>query len=105
MARLLIVEDEPHIEPGLRFNLEAEGHDVDVVDTGEAALRVLDDKARDLDCVVLDVMLPGIDGFHVASAARARGCLTPILMLTALGRAEDVQIGSASGREGEQPMV
>jgi DNA-binding response OmpR family regulator len=103
MARLLVVEDEPHIASGLRFNLEAEGHDVDVVDTGEAALDVLADRASAIDCVVLDVMLPGMDGFDVASVARARGCLTPILMLTARGRAEDVLRGFEAGADDYLP--
>lgn len=103
MARLLIVEDEPHIASGLRFNLEAEGHDVTVADRGEAALDALADRARDLDCVILDVMLPGMDGFEVAATARARGCLTPILMLTARGRAEDVLRGFEAGADDYLP--
>jgi DNA-binding response OmpR family regulator len=71
MASLLIVEDEPHIASGLRFNLEAEGHDVTIVETGEAALEAVRQRQDAIDLMVLDVMLPGLDGFAVASAARA----------------------------------
>ena len=65
--RVLIVEDEQHLAEGLRFNLEAEGFEAHVVDTGERALERLQDTAAPVDLVVLDVMLPGIDGFAVVS--------------------------------------
>src|SRR5688572_32874149 len=97
MSRLLIVEDESHIASGLRYNLEAEGHDVIIVDNGEAALAEIEADPSRIDLVVLDVMLPGINGFTVASRMRARGRLTPILMLTARGRAEDVLGGFEAG--------
>lgn len=99
MPFLLIVEDEPHIASGLRFNLEAEGHAVLVVETGEAALAAVAAHPDQFTCVVLDVMLPGIDGFSVATQLRASGCLTPILMLTARGRAEDVLRGFEAGAD------
>jgi DNA-binding response OmpR family regulator len=99
VARLLIVEDEAHIASGLSFNLEADGHDVTVKDNGEAALDELEVDPERVDLVVLDVMLPGIDGFAVASRMRAKGWLTPILMLTARGRAEDVLRGFESGAD------
>jgi DNA-binding response OmpR family regulator len=76
---------------------------VDVVDTGELALARFGADPNRYDCVVLDIMLPGIDGFAVARAARARGCLTPILMLTARGRAEDVLKGFAAGADDYLP--
>lgn len=103
MASLLVVEDEPHIASGLRFNLEADGHDVDLVDTGELALARLGSDPQRYDCVVLDVMLPGMNGFAVARTARARGWLTPILMLTARGRAEDVLRGFEAGADDYLP--
>jgi DNA-binding response OmpR family regulator len=103
MASLLVVEDEPHIASGLRFNLEAEGHDVRVVDTGEEALRALAEHSNGVDCLILDVMLPGLDGFGVAAAARARGWFHPILMLTARGRAEDVLRGFEAGADDYLP--
>jgi len=102
MASLLVVEDEPHIASGLRFNLEAEGHAVVLVDTGELALDRLGGSDH-YDCVVLDVMLPGIDGFAVARQARARGWHAPILMLTARGRAEDVLKGFEAGADDYLP--
>ncbi len=98
-ARILIVEDEVHIAEALRFNLEAEGYHTDVVDTGEAAL----DRAASFDLVLLDVMLPGMDGFHVAAELRKSGCFVPILMLTARGRVEDVLTGFEAGADDYLP--
>ena len=103
MSRLLIVEDESHIASGLRYNLEADGHDVTLKDNGEAALEELGADPSRIDLVVLDVMLPGIDGFTVASRMRAKGWLTPILMLTARGRAEDVLRGFEAGADDYLP--
>ena len=103
MATLLVVEDEPHIASGLRFNLEAEGHAVEIAKNGEAALEIVANKPDAIDCMILDVMLPGLDGFGVASAARARGWFTPILMLTARGRADDVLRGFEAGADDYLP--
>ena len=103
MPRLLIVEDEAHIASGLSFNLEADGHKVTVRDNGEAALQEIESDPSGVDLVVLDVMLPGIDGFTVASRMRAKGWLTPILMLTARGRAEDVLRGFEAGADDYLP--
>lgn len=103
MSRLLIVEDEAHIASGLRYNLEAEGHEVTIVDNGEAALAEIEAESSRIDLVVLDVMLPGINGFTVAARMRARGWLTPILMLTARGRAEDVLRGFEAGADDYLP--
>lgn len=103
MSRLLIVEDEAHIASGLRYNLEADGHDVTLKENGEAALAELEADLSRIDLVVLDVMLPGINGFTVAARMRARGWLTPILMLTARGRAEDVLRGFEAGADDYLP--
>ncbi len=103
MPALLVVEDEPHIASGLRFNLEAEGHRVTVVDSGEAALEAIDVHGVPVDCIILDVMLPAMDGFDVASRLRSRGDHTPILMLTARGRAEDVLRGFEAGADDYLP--
>ena len=103
MSRLLVVEDETHIASGLQFNLEAEGHEVVVAETGEAALGAIAAHPARVDLVVLDVMLPGIDGFGVASEIRAHGWLVPILMLTARGRAEDVLRGFEAGADDYLP--
>ena len=100
VKRVLIVEDEHHLAEGLRFNLEAEGYAAEVVDAGEAALaRLLDRSAPRFDLVVLDVMLPGKDGFAVASELRQAREFVPVLMLTARGRPEDVLKGFASGAD------
>jgi DNA-binding response OmpR family regulator len=104
VKRVLIVEDEQHLAEGLRFNLEAERYAVEVVDTGEAALERLLGKSRErFDLVVLDVMLPGKDGFSVASELRAAREFVPVLMLTARGRPEDVLNGFASGADDYLP--
>lgn len=103
MSRLLIVEDEHHLADGLRFNLEAEGHDAEIIGDGTQALdRLLTERDR-FDVVILDVMLPGKDGFEVAAALRAAGQFVPILMLTARGRPEDVLKGFESGADDYLP--
>ena len=99
--KILIVEDEHHIAEGLRFNLEAEGFDVKIASDGEDALEQL--SSSKFDAVVLDVMLPGIDGFRVARSMRARADFTPILMLTARGRPEDVLQGFEAGTDDYLP--
>jgi DNA-binding response OmpR family regulator len=99
--RILIVEDEDHIADGLRFNLEAEGHEAEVASEGETALEMMAN--AEFDAVVLDIMLPGIDGFEVAKRLRQREDFTPILMLTARGRAEDVLRGFSVGTDDYLP--
>ena len=99
MSRILIVEDEQHIADGLRFNLVAEQHDVEVVETGELALAQLSANPSRFELVILDVMLPGIDGFGVVSGLRRAGQFVPVLMLTARGRPEDVLRGFESGAD------
>jgi two-component system, OmpR family, alkaline phosphatase synthesis response regulator PhoP len=102
--RVLIVEDEQHLADGLRFNLEAEGYEAEIVDTGEAALeRLLGDGPRPYDVVVLDVMLPGKDGFTVVAELRAARQFVPVLILTARGRAEDVLKGFSAGADDYLP--
>jgi DNA-binding response OmpR family regulator len=103
MSRVLIVEDEAHLARGLQFNLEAEGHAVKVVGDGESALELLLRKRDDCDAVVLDVMLPGKDGFAVAAELRAAKNFVHVLMLTARGRPEDVLKGFASGADDYLP--
>lgn len=103
MSRILIVEDELHLAQGLRFNLEAEGHFVETTDRGEDALtRLLKDR-ESYDALVLDVMLPGKDGFSVARELRDAKNYIPLLMLTARGRAEDVLKGFESGADDYLP--
>jgi DNA-binding response OmpR family regulator len=103
MARILIVEDELHLAQGLLFNLEAEGHEVSAVESGEAALETLMGHGERYDAVVLDVMLPGVNGFEVSNQLRAAQNYVPILMLTARSRPEDVLKGFASGADDYLP--
>src|SRR4051794_24975327 len=99
--KILIVEDEQHLADGLRFNLEAEGFDAVVTADGEAALETV--HSGGLDAVVLDVMLPGMSGFDVARQMREEHDYTPILMLTARSRPEDVLEGFAAGADDYLP--
>jgi DNA-binding response OmpR family regulator len=103
MSHVLIVEDEQHLADGLRFNLEAEGHEATVVADGERALDLLSEEPDRFQAVILDVMLPGKDGFAVATELRARGQYVPILMLTARGRPEDVLRGFEAGADDYLP--
>ena len=103
MSRVLIVEDEAHLADGLRFNLQAEGHEAEVAGDGEDALARLVDRVEHFDAVVLDVMLPGKSGFEVAALLREKKNYVPILMLTARGRAEDVLEGFAAGADDYLP--
>ena len=103
MSHILVVEDETHIAEGLRFNLEAEGHSVKVVENGEEALQQLLRENNNFDAVVLDVMLPGKDGFAVVRELRQAQDYVPVLILTALGRPEDVLIGFEAGADDYLP--
>lgn len=103
MSAVLIVEDEKHLADGLRYNLKAEGYDVDIAGTGEEAARLLLERRKSYDVVVLDVMLPGMDGFTLASSLRQKGQFVPILMLTARGRPEDVLRGFEAGADDYLP--
>ncbi|MEP6704162.1 MAG: response regulator transcription factor [Acidobacteriota bacterium] len=99
--KILIVEDEQHIAEGLRFNIEAEGYEAQIANDGETALDVI--AGSRFDAIVLDVMLPGIDGFSVARMIRDQRNYTPILMLTARGRPEDVLRGFEAGTDDYLP--
>ncbi len=103
MSRVLVVEDEAHLAQGLRFNLQEEGHAVEVAGDGESALERLVGKKERFDAVVLDVMLPGKSGFDVAALLREKKNYVPILMLTARGRPEDVLQGFAAGADDYLP--
>jgi DNA-binding response OmpR family regulator len=83
VAKILIVEDEAHIAAGLRFNLELEGHQVEVAVDGLVAKRLLIEEARPYDLVILDLMLPHVSGFELCRAIRRQSNTMPILMLTA----------------------
>lgn len=103
MSSVLLVEDEKHLANGLRYNLKAEGYDVDIVGTAEEAHSLLTDDREHYDVVVLDVMLPGMDGFSLAAKLRSQGHFVPILMLTARGQAQDVLRGFEAGADDYLP--
>jgi len=100
---VLIVEDEKHLADGLRFNLEAEGFSVDIAVDAESAENLLLKERRSYDVLVLDVMLPGKNGFALASHLRAVGQFVPILMLTARGEPQDVLRGFEAGADDYLP--
>ncbi len=102
-AHILIVEDEEHLAQGLKFNLEAEGFRASIARDGETALELTVKPEAMIDAIVLDVMLPGCDGFSVVEQLRARDDRTPVLMLTARGRSEDVLRGFAAGADDYLP--
>ncbi len=99
MIRVLVVEDEVHLAEGLRFNLEAEGYVAEVVGDGEEAVKRLLKPGENFDAVVLDLMLPGKDGFTVLSELRTARNYVPVLVLTARGHSEDVLQGFAAGAD------
>ncbi len=103
MSAVLIVEDEKHLADGLRFNLEAEGFTVDIAIDAESAEDLLLRKRKPYDVVVLDVMLPGKNGFALASSLRQAKQFVPILMLTARGEAQDVLRGFEAGADDYLP--
>jgi two-component system, OmpR family, alkaline phosphatase synthesis response regulator PhoP len=100
---VLIVEDEKHLANGLCYNLKAEGFEVEAVGTAEEALSLLVDTRKTYDVLVLDVMLPGMDGFSFAARLRSEGQFVPILMLTARGQAQDVLRGFEAGADDYLP--
>jgi|SRR5215831_11269083 len=102
-AKILLVEDEEHLARGLKFNLEAEGYTTRVAGDGETALDLLLTQKADFDLLVLDIMLPGKDGFTVATELRKANQFIPVLMLTARGRPEDVLKGFAAGADDYLP--
>ncbi len=103
MSRILVVEDEAHLAEGLRFNLEAEGHQAAVAETGEQGLEMIRAAQPRFELLLLDVMLPGIDGFEVARRLRGEGQFLPIMMLTARGRPSDVLEGFEAGADDYLP--
>ncbi len=102
-AYVLIVEDEEHLAQGLKFNLEAEGYRASIAPDGETALKITAAPDAAIDVILLDAMLPGCDGFAVVEQLRERDDRTPVLMLTALGRPEDVLRGFAAGADDYLP--
>jgi DNA-binding response OmpR family regulator len=97
MPNILVVEDEPTIATGLQDDLELEGYGVEVVDDGRVALQRIMEGKHDL--IILDVMLPGMDGFAVCREARMAGVRTPVVMLTAKGQEVDKVVGLELGAD------
>ena len=103
MATILLVEDEPILAEGLRFNLELEGCTTTVALDGESGLQLALAPDNRFDAIILDVMLPDIDGFEFAEQLRTAGCYVPILMLTARSQPEDILRGFAAGADDYLP--
>jgi DNA-binding response OmpR family regulator len=97
MRRILVVEDNPDLAFGLRNNLEIEGYEVELAGDGRAGLD-LATRGR-FDLIVLDLMIPGVDGFRVVRALRDQGDRTPIMILTARGQEEDKVRGLKLGAD------
>jgi DNA-binding response OmpR family regulator len=100
---IVVVEDEEHLAQGMLFNLEAEGYRAHLETDGEAALQWLLTTDEHPAAILLDVMLPGRDGFSIVRALREAGRFTPVLMLTARGRSEDIVEGFAAGADDYLP--
>lgn len=96
---IALIEDEDHLAQGLLFNLEVEGYRTHHEADGEAALKYLLEGHESPSAILLDVMLPGQDGFSITRALRAANRHTPILLLTARGRTEDILEGFAAGAD------
>jgi two-component system alkaline phosphatase synthesis response regulator PhoP len=99
VRRILVVEDEAHIAEGLQYNLEEEGYGVEVVSDGRAAVERLADPEARFDLVILDLMLPEMNGFEVARRTRAAGNFVPILILTAKDHGSDLVRGLEEGAD------
>jgi DNA-binding response OmpR family regulator len=97
MARILLVEDEPQMQRGLRDNFEFEGHEVTVAGDGNSGMQALLHETFDL--IILDVMLPKMSGFDIVRKSREKGIRTPILMLTAKGEEIDKVLGLELGAD------
>ena len=103
MSRVLIVEDEEHLAAGLKLNLEAEGFAVEVEENGQVALERLVSGSNGFDVVLLDVMLPGLDGFDVVRRLRDAGQYVPVMLLTARSHTDDVLRGFEAGADDYLP--
>jgi DNA-binding response OmpR family regulator len=100
---IAVIEDEEHLAQGLLFNLQAEGYATHHEADGDAALDYLLHTGDNIAAVVLDCMLPGTDGFDIVRAMRQAGRYTPVLMLTARTRPEDILEGIEAGADDYLP--
>jgi two-component system alkaline phosphatase synthesis response regulator PhoP len=101
VGRILVVDDEINLAEGIKENLVAEGHEVTTVYHGRTALDTITE--GDFDLILLDVMLPGLDGYSICEAIRADGDNTPVLFLTAKGEADDRVRGLEAGGDDYLP--
>ena len=97
MSRILVVEDNPDLAYGLRNSLEIAGHEVTVA--GDGLTGVAQARSGGIDLIVLDLMLPGMDGYHVLRTLRGEGMTTPVLILTARGEETDKVLGFRMGAD------
>ena len=97
VKKILVVEDEAHLAKGLQFNLEREGYMVSLVDNGESAIDLLGQQVFDL--MILDIMLPKLNGLEVARRVRKTDLRFPILMLSAKSSDEDRELGLEAGAD------
>ena len=87
--RILVVEDEVHLAQGLRYNLEAEGYKVSLVDNGSTALKLIESDPQAFDLLILDLMLPGMSGYAICERLRELNMALPVMILSARSLAED----------------
>ncbi len=97
MTRVLIVEDEDNIATLLRDDLKIEGYEAEIVSDGEQALAIV--KEKDFDLILLDIMLPGMDGYEICRQLRRNETSIPIIMLTAKGQEAEKVLGLELGAD------
>jgi DNA-binding response OmpR family regulator len=97
MTRVLVVEDNPNLAFGLRNNLEIEGYAIEVAEDGNKGL--MRARATDPDLIILDLMIPGLDGYRVLRTLREEGYKTPVLILSARGEETDKVRGFRLGAD------
>jgi two-component system, OmpR family, alkaline phosphatase synthesis response regulator PhoP len=97
VSRILVIEDNRNLATGLRNNLEIEGHDVSVAADGPSGLALA--RSSDPDLIILDLMLPGMDGYRVLASLREDGVDTPVLILSARGEEADKVLGFRLGAD------
>ena len=97
MTRVLVVEDEDNIATLLRDDLKIEGYEAEIVSDGEQALAIV--KEKDFDLILLDIMLPGIDGYEICRQLRRDETSIPIIMLTAKGQEAEKVLGLELGAD------
>jgi two-component system response regulator MprA len=98
-VKILVVDDERAVRDSLRRALELEGYEIELAEDGREALSVLEDEAAQPDAVILDVLMPGVDGLEVCRRLRRSGSRVPVLMLTARDEVENRVAGLDAGAD------